>query len=80
MTREEKIEILIEDRIWEWVYAYCLNGLKDMLRVGFKGFDNYTNKELDEALGEIKDRIGEIKRLLKRKPPTARSFAIGHLK
>lgn len=62
MTKEEKIEILIEDKFWEWIYARCTDSLEDLLHEGFKGFDNYTDQELDDALDEIgEEKIEEIK-------------------
>lgn len=59
MTREEKIEILIEDRFWEWIYARCIDGLEDALHEGLKGFDDYTDEELDDALDELGDEKKE---------------------
>jgi len=67
MTREEKISILIEGRMWEWVYARNYDGLEDCLTEGFKGYDNYTDAELDEALEEIEDKIEEIQAMLANK-------------
>lgn len=69
MSREEMIEILIEDRLWDWVYARNSDGLEDWLRMGFKGFDDLTNKELKCAFSELEEqgRVGEVKKMLKRK-------------
>ncbi len=67
LTRQEMIEILIEDRMWDWVYARNYEGLKDMLTIGFNGFENYTDDELKEEIGWIEGKIGEIKEMLKRK-------------
>jgi len=64
MTREEKIEILIRDRIWEWVDAHNTDSLEEWLANGFKGFDNLTDQELDESIEEIKDKVEEIKEML----------------
>ncbi len=64
MTREEKIEILIEDRMWDWVYARNYDGLEECLTVGFKGYENFSDEELDGMLEEIKDKIEEIKAML----------------
>ncbi len=49
MTRNEIIELLIEDRINEWVHARCDEGLEEILYSGWKGFDDYTDQELQEA-------------------------------
>lgn len=67
MTREEKIEILIMDRVCDWVYASNSDTLEDWLRYGFKGYDNLTDAELDELLEEIKDNIEEIQSMIARK-------------
>jgi len=54
LTREEIVEALIDDDFntitqhIEVAYAY------DILREGFKGYNNYTNKELKE---EYKERL-----------------------
>lgn len=75
MTREEKIEILVGDRVWEWVYAYCLEDLRGWLRREFKGFDNFTDKELDHALGEV--NVSEVKKILKREKVIERKITLG---
>lgn len=67
MTREEKIEILIMDRIWDWVYASNSDTLEDWLAYGFKGYDNYSDAELDKALEEIDDKIEEIQAMIAKK-------------
>ena len=67
MTKEEKIEILIMDRIWDWVYARNSNTLEDWLAYGFKGYDNYTDAELDESLEEIEDKVEEIQAMIAKK-------------
>lgn len=64
MTRQEKIEILIRDRIWDWVDAHNIDSLAEWLTIGFKGFDNFTDQELDEAIEEIEDKVEEIKEML----------------
>lgn len=65
MTREEKIEILIEDKFWEWIYARNTDGLEDWLHIGFKGFDDFTDQELDDALDNIgEEKIEEIKGMI----------------
>ncbi len=67
MTRKEKIDILIEGRLWEWVYAHCLDGLEEALLTGFKGYENCTDEELDDSLEEIEHNIEEIKQMLAKK-------------
>lgn len=50
MTREEMIEVLIEDRLSEWVFASCYETLEELLWAGFKGYGEYTNDELLEEI------------------------------
>ncbi len=51
MTRDEMIDVLIEDRITDWVYAQNTDGLEEMLFCcNWKAYDNYTDDELKEAL------------------------------
>ncbi len=64
MTREEKIDILIRDRIWEWVDAHNTNLLEEWLIIGFKGYENLTDEELDESIEEINDKVEEIQTML----------------
>lgn len=71
MTREKMIELLIEDRVWELVYAGGYEGdhegLRMMLTTGFAGFDNYTDKELKETLSKFDySRIKELEERVKR--------------
>ncbi len=65
MTREEMIEILVEDRFWEWIYARNTDGLADTLKAGFIGYEDYTDEQLAEALEEMGDRVDEVKEMLK---------------
>ena len=67
MTREEKIEILTMDRIWEWVYASNTESLEEWLALGFKGYDNFTDQELDGEIYEIRDKVDEIKQMIANK-------------
>jgi hypothetical protein len=55
MTREEIIELLIEDRINEWVHARCYDGLKEILYAGWTGYTSYTDQELQEAFMDLLD-------------------------
>lgn len=52
MTREQLIEILIQDRLTCYVYARNTDMLRELLIYGFKGFDSYTHQEL---LEEVED-------------------------
>lgn len=63
MNRQEMIEILIEDRFEDWIYARNTDGLEDTLRYGWKGLDDCTDKELKEALEDVD--IKECKELIK---------------
>lgn len=73
MSREEMIDILIEDRFWEWIYGRNTDGLEEALVTGWVGFEQYTDEELIEALEGVD--IQECKRLIeinagKRRPTT----------
>ena len=46
MTRREMIEVLIEDRLTEWVFARNYDGLEEILWDGWKGYGGYTDEEL----------------------------------
>jgi len=46
MTKIEVIERLIDDDIDTIVNQYSIGYLANILRVGFKGYDNYTKEEL----------------------------------
>lgn len=47
------IEILIKDRVGDWVHAMNHDGLEEVLAFGWKGFDDYTDQELQEAIDEL---------------------------
>lgn len=58
MSKTEMINELIK----YYVEYYTNIGkveLKDILASGFKGFENYSDKELTEALESIKEILGE---------------------
>lgn len=48
MTRNEIIDVLIQERISYWVFARCYEDLEDVLFDGWKGFNDYTDDELAE--------------------------------
>jgi hypothetical protein len=50
MKRGEMIEVLIQDRINDWVYASNTGTLVEVLMDGWKGYGDYTYKELKEEL------------------------------
>ncbi len=62
LTREEMIEILIQDRFEDWIYASNTDTLEEALWDGWKGYGEYTNKELkDEIEMQFEqDRIEEL--------------------
>jgi hypothetical protein len=60
LTREEMIEVLVEDRLSEWVFASNYGTLEELLWAGFKGYGEYTN---DELLEEIELRGLDIEQL-----------------
>lgn len=71
MKRSEMIDILIEDRMAEWVYARNYDGLKEMLYMGFYGFEGYSNKELKRAIDDLdKEEVKKIKKNLKKQTKT----------
>lgn len=53
MTREEMIDILIKDRINEWVHAKCHEGLEEVLHVGWKGYENWSDKDVMDAFLDL---------------------------
>lgn len=57
MTREEKIEKLLNFYVWEgeiWGSFKDFNRfVSDILEQGFKGYDNMTDEELDNELGYL---------------------------
>jgi len=56
MTREEMIEILIEDRLTDWVFAHNYYELEILLWEGWKGYSQYSDEEL---LEEIEMHLGQ---------------------
>lgn len=50
MIREKMIEVLIENRLTEWVFAGCTDSLEELLMFGWKGYEDYTDEELKEAI------------------------------
>ncbi len=62
MTRDEIIDLLIEDRINEWIHAAMHEGLKEALYVGWKGFDDYTDQELYDEFEElVEENFDDVK-------------------
>lgn len=53
MTRDMMIDILVQDKIHDWVCCENTDGLEDMLCEGCAGFFNWSTKELEEATREI---------------------------
>ena len=51
-TREKLIEILVSDDLNITRFMDRLSYLYDILHNGFKGYSNYTNKELQEEFGK----------------------------
>lgn len=51
--REEIIERLVEDRFGDWVWSRNYQDLESALRLGFKGFEQYTDDELKEANDDV---------------------------
>lgn len=60
------IEILIKDKVWEWVYAQMTECLEDTLYFGFPGFNSYSDAELKEAIEFLgNEQIKEIEEMIK---------------
>lgn len=60
LTRDEMIQILIEDRLTDWVYARNYDSLEYFLLNGWgtskDGYESYSDNELKE---ELEDRFDE---------------------
>lgn len=72
MTRGKIIDVLTEDRLTDWVYAQNTDGLEEMLMVGWKDYEDYSDQELKEALesldeDQIKDYLQASKARLAKK-------------
>lgn len=63
MSREEMIEVLIQDRLNDWVFASNCDGLEDVLWEGWKGYGKYTDNELKEEI-EMRFEQEDIDQLL----------------
>lgn len=62
MSRNEMIELLVIDLICNWVFARNYDSLKEVLCFGWKGYHDYTDEELKEAIEEFDDeQIRDIK-------------------
>lgn len=65
MNRNEKIEIILENCLWDWDDSLRV---RDLLWAGFKGVQKYTEDELDGFLKQIdKNRLKVIKEIVKQK-------------
>jgi len=53
--REKIIEKLIQDRIGDWVHAHNTDSLEIWLMFGFKGFDDLSDQELEDAIDALPD-------------------------
>lgn len=54
MTREEMIEVLIQDRKCE-VQAGIYDTLENIFVYGWKGYDNWTDRELEEEFENLNE-------------------------
>ena len=57
MTRDQIIQILVEERLTEWVYANNTVPLDDILYYGCKSYDNYTDDELKKEIDEFDEEM-----------------------
>lgn len=65
MSRKEMIEILIEDRICEWVYARCDDELREAIEFGLLGLDRLTDSELKDQIEDLgEDTVRELKEMI----------------
>lgn len=58
MDKDKVINELIEFYVEEYSSVF-LDGLRDILTYGFKGFKNLSDKELEEELKKMKEEKGE---------------------
>ncbi len=49
MKRDEIIDLFIEDKINDWVHGHNTLELEEVLFCGWKGYEDYTDLELEEA-------------------------------
>lgn len=67
------IDVIIEDRLTEWVFAHSYESLEEVLLFGWKGLVDYTDKELTEIVmgnfdeEQVKDYLESRKRRLDEK-------------
>jgi hypothetical protein len=55
--------MLVEDKLNDWIYAQNTEGLTWVLELGWKGFEDYSDKELKEMIEEMFDAV-QVKDLL----------------
>lgn len=53
MTRAQMVEILINDKIHEFVCCQNTDGLEDLLCEGWEGFANWPTKDLKEEVKTV---------------------------
>lgn len=53
VSRNKAYQIIINDRMNEIVYARMYETFEDLLMYGWKGMENWTNKELEEYIDEL---------------------------
>jgi len=65
MTRQQMIDVLVQDDIEYFVYTRMTDDLRDLFQEGRKGYNNYTLDELKEAIAEFDGtRIAELEKEL----------------
>lgn len=53
VSREQAYQIIINDKLCEYVYASCTDGLKELLMNGWKPLAEWTDKELEEHIDSL---------------------------
>lgn len=53
VNRSKAYEIIINDKMCEYVYAACTEGFEDLLMYGWKALREWTDQELEEYIDEL---------------------------
>ena len=56
MTRQEKIDALVEDKLNYFVHARMIDDLSALLKEGWEGYDQMTDQEIDAEYKELEEQ------------------------
>ena len=56
MTRQEKIDALVEDKLNYFVHARMTDDLSILLREGWNGYDQMTDQEIDAEYKDLEEQ------------------------